>query len=104
MRKLHKNFASFLGITLLVILGLTSVLADPPQGRWRGKERRPERRAHDGDYHDDCRGCRDGQGRKRNFNKKEEKFINGHDARDGRWDGRGPKPRFRRLPPRRSFR
>ena len=23
--------------------------------------------------------------------KKEEKFINGHDARDGRWDGRGPR-------------
>ena len=27
--------------------------------------------------------------------KKAEKFINGHDARDGRWDGRGPRFRFR---------
>jgi hypothetical protein len=27
--------------------------------------------------------------------KKAEKFINGHDARDGRWDGRGPRVRFR---------
>ena len=26
--------------------------------------------------------------------KKAGKFINGHDARDGRWDGRGPRPRF----------
>jgi len=26
--------------------------------------------------------------------KKAEKFINGHDARDGRWDGRGPRARF----------
>lgn len=30
-----------------------------------------------------------GQGRGRD--KKNEKFINGHDARDGRYDGRGPK-------------
>jgi hypothetical protein len=34
------------------------------------------------------------QGRNRrvngNFNKKCAKFVNCHDARDGRWDGRGP--------------
>ena len=28
-------------------------------------------------------------------NKKAEKFINGHDARDGRWDGRGPRNKRR---------
>src|SRR5262245_57310956 len=33
--------------------------------------------------------------RRGRFNdKKAEKFINGHDARDGRWDGRGPRSRF----------
>lgn len=35
-----------------------------------------------------------GQGRGRrasNFDKKCEKFVNCHDARDGRWDGRGPR-------------
>ena len=33
--------------------------------------------------------------RRGRFNdKKSEKFINGHDARDGRWDGRGPRVRF----------
>jgi hypothetical protein len=33
--------------------------------------------------------------RRGRFNdKKSEKFINGHDARDGRWDGRGPRSRF----------
>jgi hypothetical protein len=33
--------------------------------------------------------------RRGRFNdKKSEKFINGHDARDGRWDGRGPRFRF----------
>ena len=46
------------------------------------------------------------QGRGRGQNKKLGKFVNGHDARDGRWDGRGPRrsrvgnvysPRVRRL-------
>ena len=32
-----------------------------------------------------------GRGRGRGQDKKEEKFRNGHDARDGRWDGRGPR-------------
>lgn len=31
-----------------------------------------------------------GRGRDRGRNKKTVKFVNGHDARDGRWDGRGP--------------
>src|SRR5688572_4322819 len=31
-----------------------------------------------------------GRGRGRGQGKKAEKFVNGHDARDGRWDGRGP--------------
>ena len=30
------------------------------------------------------------QGRGRGQEKKLDKFVNGHDARDGRWDGRGP--------------
>ena len=41
-----------------------------------------------------------GRGRRaRQFDKKCEKFVNCHDARDGRWDGRGPNRRtnhFRR--------
>lgn len=35
-----------------------------------------------------------GNGRGRGQAKKFEKFVNGHDARDGRWDGRGPRPRL----------
>ena len=35
-----------------------------------------------------------GRGHGRGLSKKSEKFVNGHDARDGRWDGRGPRPRF----------
>jgi hypothetical protein len=35
--------------------------------------------------------AKDKRGRGRNSDKKSEKFVNGHDARDGRWDGRGPK-------------
>lgn len=34
------------------------------------------------------------RGRGRFNDKKAGKFINGHDARDGRWDGRGPRVRF----------
>ena len=30
------------------------------------------------------------QGRGRGQQKKFDRFVNGHDARDGRWDGRGP--------------
>jgi hypothetical protein len=33
------------------------------------------------------------QGRGRGQDKKLDKFVNGHDARDGRWDGRGPNRR-----------
>ena len=32
-----------------------------------------------------------GRGRGRGLDKKLDKFVNGHDARDGRWDGRGPR-------------
>jgi hypothetical protein len=35
-----------------------------------------------------------GQGHGHGQDKKSEKFVNGHDARDGRWDGRGPKPKW----------
>jgi hypothetical protein len=30
------------------------------------------------------------QGRGRGQQKKHDRFVNGHDARDGRWDGKGP--------------
>jgi len=35
-----------------------------------------------------------GRGHGRGLTKKSQKFINGHDARAGRWDGRGPRPRL----------
>jgi hypothetical protein len=35
-----------------------------------------------------------GNGRGRGQAKKSQKFVNGHDARDGRLDGRGPRPRL----------
>lgn len=34
-----------------------------------------------------------GRGHGRGRDKKAVKFVNGHDARDGRWDGRGPNRR-----------
>ena len=42
-------------------------------------------------------GYGQGRGRGRGQDKKSEKFINGHDARDGRWDGRGPRVGLNRL-------
>lgn len=42
-------------------------------------------------------GFAQGRGHGRGLAKKSGKFINGHDARDGRWDGRGPRPGFIRL-------
>jgi len=36
-------------------------------------------------------GFAQGRGRGRVLSKKSAKFVNRHDARDGRWDGRGPK-------------
>ena len=35
-------------------------------------------------------GSAQGRGNGRGLGKKAFKFVNGHDARDGRWDGRGP--------------
>jgi len=45
-----------------------------------------------------------GRGRGRGRDKKIEKFINVHDARDGRWDGRGPDWRRRSIFSNRRFR
>jgi len=57
---------------LLVAVAVpTVVLADSPQGRGQGR----------------------GKNKISHQQKKNEKFKNGHDARDGRWDGRGPRDR-----------
>src|SRR5262245_30148912 len=59
---------ALLAIALAIVVNLAlSAVTFAHDKRWRG-------RVHD---------------------KKAEKFINGHDARDGRWDGRGPRFRFR---------
>lgn len=54
---------------IVALLMPVASMADPPHKRGRYRDRR---------------------------DRKEEKFINGHDARDGRWDGRGPRFRNRR--------
>ena len=68
MLKLRTLRFALLATTLAIIVNLAlSAVTFAHDKRWRG-------RVHD---------------------KKAEKFINGHDARDGRWDGRGPRFRFR---------
>ncbi|HEX5085905.1 MAG TPA: hypothetical protein VFY40_28055 [Blastocatellia bacterium] len=64
MLKLRALRFALLATTLAIIVNLAlSAVTFAQDKRWRG-------RVHD---------------------KKAEKFINGHDARDGRWDGRGPR-------------
>jgi hypothetical protein len=59
-------------LMLVIAIGLPGVaLADPPQGRGNGR----------------------GKSKISKQEKKDAKFKNGHDARDGRWDGRGPRDR-----------
>ena len=59
--------AIFFGLVLLLALPAVSMA----QGRGRGNG--------------------NGRGRGSNWDKKCAKFVNCHDARDGRWDGRGPR-------------
>ena len=68
MLKLKTLRFALLATTLAIIVNLAlSAVTFAQDKHWRGR------------FHD----------------KKAEKFINGHDARDGRWDGRGPRFRFR---------
>jgi hypothetical protein len=69
-----KPFARFISMALLLSLLLTTALADHGRGRGRGNNK-GRRHIPSGQV------------------KKADKFVNGHDARDGRWDGRGPKQR-----------
>src|SRR5262245_16802406 len=71
---------------LTIALPLTGQ-ADSYQKRGRGYEKKAKRYVYD---RDDCPGCWKQRNRWRKRDKKAYKFINGHDARDGRWDGRGP--------------
>ena len=88
-----KSFLSAL-VLILVMVFSAVVFADPPQwrqgdnrrvARWEQRERKEWRK---------------GDKQERKQLKKRSKFINGHDARDGRWDGRGPRI-LRIYPPRR---
>ena len=69
------NKTTRLGVLTAMLFALVVLLAAPAtslaQGRGRGH----------------------GNGRGPDLNKKQAKFINGHDARNGRWDGRGPSRR-----------
>jgi hypothetical protein len=69
MFSLKNSRAALLFVVLTMVINLAlSATAFADNKRWRG----------------------------RNRDKKAEKFINGHDARDGRFDGRGPKLNKRR--------
>jgi hypothetical protein len=62
--------AAILALIVAIVLP-AAALANPPQGNGKGR----------------------GKNKVSHQQKKNEKFKNGHDARDGRWDGRGPRDR-----------
>ena len=96
MLNLRSRRSLVLGTTLslFIAIALPSV-SFAGQGRGRGHERRSEGRDDRRfEQRDDKRFGRPDDRREDNFKrdkKKSVKFINGHDARDGRWDGRGPR-------------
>src|SRR5262249_5141871 len=92
---------SLMCLTLTLFLS-ASAFANPPHGKGYGHAKgKKVVRSYDD------RGWRFRHRDDRRYfhprSKKELKFINGHDARDGRWDGRGPRPKTRWLPPRRRY-
>jgi hypothetical protein len=69
-------------ITLIFVFALSSAaMADKPDKSGRAKGKKTEKKIKD-----DKEDKRD-----RKIEKKDDKFINDHDARDGRVDGRGSK-------------
>jgi hypothetical protein len=80
MRATNSKFNA-LKITLMALVVVMSVSVGVfGQGRGRGRDR-------------DTWGDR-GRGGDHGLGKKCGKFVNCHDARDGRWDGRGPRRGF----------
>ena len=76
-------------ILAIIVLGLLLAGALPAtalgQGRGRGRDH-DRGRNNDGNF-----SWRNRTTRRSNYDKKCAKFRNCHDAREGRWDGRGPK-------------
>lgn len=79
---------SFIALSLLVAIALPTTAFG--QGRWHRQDGRLEGR----DLSRYDRRNNGDEGYYRHLKKKSNKFINGHDARDGRWDGRGPRRNY----------
>jgi hypothetical protein len=77
----HSTLRFFL--TSLVLLLFTLSCLAVPQGKGKGKRRGQSRNNGPIYWPNDHPNSR----------KKDDRFVNGHDARDGRWDKRGPKRR-----------
>lgn len=77
-----RSFVTATILSLLVAFALP-IVAFADNDRGRGQDRRYERRDDRRDYGRNNRDWKE--------KRKSRRFINGHDARDGRWDGRGPR-------------
>lgn len=102
-RRVGRKWLFSLPCLVFTLLLSISAFANPPQGKGHGHGKgKKVVRVYDSPG---WRSRNEANWRyQRRRSKKELKFINGHDARDGRWDGRGPKVRIRRSPPSRRLR
>jgi hypothetical protein len=91
MRHLSKKRTFVLSAVAALLLAVAIPSTALAQGNGRGRNRgngdwsnRTEHSRSNWDW-------RNRSGRNRHYNKKCGKFVNCHDARAGRWDGRGPR-------------
>lgn len=82
MKRRNLFAAVMLGLLLAIALPTTAL----GQGRGRDRDRGDRGRNNDDNY-----SWRNRSNRSSRHDKKCAKFRNCHDARDGRWDGRGPR-------------
>lgn len=80
MNKAGTKISVLTAMLFALIVAIAAPATAVAQGNGHGRGR--------GNAHD--RGSDHDNNRRSNYNKKRAKFVNGHDARDGRLDGRGP--------------
>ncbi|HZS05983.1 MAG TPA: hypothetical protein VFD58_14185 [Blastocatellia bacterium] len=82
MKSFLKQILIALSLVVILSLSFATALAHPKHDRGQGRGRHWN---YERGRHREYRHIPPGQAKKR------WKFVNGHDARDGRWDGRGPR-------------
>ena len=90
MRSSMKMRSLILGAVAALLLAIAVPPTSLAQGNGRGQGRGSDEWSNRSDRNRSNRDWRSRSRRSRHYNKKCGKFVNCHDARDGRIDGRGP--------------